>query len=136
MCRNVKVVVVFGVTLSTTFLIAPAKAQSHSVHAPQGLGDWFALLEIPFLAGCVIFAFLTASALKGGRFGTGMHFLAWGFLVMAVGHVHMQVEALTGVNLFGAMLGAAGGTWAWMIALVLTWTLSGIGFYNVYRASR
>jgi hypothetical protein len=96
---------------------------------------WYALVEIPALAVAIVFGFLTARALKGGRFGSGMTLIAWGFLVMAIGHLHMQVEAVFGFNLFSAALGPAGGQVAWIAALLVTWTLTGLGFYRLYHAS-
>jgi hypothetical protein len=97
---------------------------------------WFGVMELPFLFISVFFAFLTAYALKGGRFGKGMKFMAWGFLVMAVGHLHMQIEHFYGFNLFKSVLGQLSGSIAWFIALVVTWGLSGMGFYYIYKASK
>lgn len=96
----------------------------------------FGALELPFLFLCIFFAFKTASALKGGVFGKGMHLMAWGFLVMAVGHLHMQIDHFFGFNLFNTLMGNTMGQIAWFIALVITWTLSGLGFYNIYKASK
>jgi hypothetical protein len=97
---------------------------------------WFGVMELPFLFIAVFFAFLTAGTLKGGKFGKGMRFMAWGFLVMAVGHLHMQIEHFYGFNLFKSLLGQISGSIAWFIALVLTWGLSGMGFYSIYKASK
>lgn len=94
------------------------------------------LLELPFLFLCVYFAFSTARALKGGIFGTGMLLVASGFLVMAIGHVHMQIINFTGVDLFESLFGNVGGSIAWVLALVLTWGLSGVGLYKIYNVSR
>ena len=102
----------------------------------SGASLWFGVLEFPFLALCVVLAVSTARALRGGAFGAGMRLLAWGFLVMAVGHLHMQVEHFTGFNLFAWLLGAAGGAVAWYVALVVTWGLSVFGFARILRASR
>jgi hypothetical protein len=96
----------------------------------------FGVLELPFLLLCVYFAFRTAVALKGGVFGRGMMLLAFGFSVMAVGHAHMQVEHYLGLNVFNALMGESIGHIAWIIALLTTWALSGIGFYQILRASR
>lgn len=96
----------------------------------------FGLLELPFLLVCIYFAFRTAMALKGGVFGRGMMLLACGFSVMAVGHVHMQVEQSFGVSGFNALLGESIGRIVWISALLTTWALSGIGFYKIYVASR
>lgn len=96
----------------------------------------FGVLELPFLLLCVYFAFRTAVALKGGVFGHGMMLLAFGFSVMAIGHAHMQVEHYFGVNLFNSMMGESMGRAAWIAALLTTWALSGIGFYQILRASR
>ena len=108
---------------------------SGSAHAFNA-GYWFGIMELPFLFIAVFFAFLTAYALKGGRFGKGMTYMAWGFLVMAVGHLHMQIEHFYGFNLFKFLLGTISGSIAWFVALVLTWGLSGLGFYSIYKASR
>jgi len=97
---------------------------------------WFGVMEFPFLFISVFFAFSTSHALKGGRFGKGMNLLAWGYLVMAIGHLHMQLEHFYGINLFKLLLGQLYGSIAWFIALVITWGLSGLGFYSIYKASK
>jgi len=99
-------------------------------------GYWFGIMELPFLFISVFFAFLTAYALRGGKFGKGMTFMAWGFLVMAVGHLHMQIEHYYGFNLFKSVLGSLSGSIAWFVALIVTWGLSGLGFYNICKASK
>jgi hypothetical protein len=93
-------------------------------------------MELPFLLISVFFAFATAQALKGGKFGKGMNMLAWGFVVMAVGHLHMQVEHIYGYNLFNHLFGQIGGTVAWFVALMITWGFSGLGFYSILKASK
>jgi len=97
---------------------------------------WFGVMELPFLFISVFFAFLTAYALRGGRFGKGMTFMAWGFLVMAIGHLHMQIEHYYGINIFKTVLGQMSGSIAWFAALIVTWALSGLGFWSIYRASK
>ena len=84
---------------------------------------WFGVMELPFLFIAVLFAFLTAYALKGGKFGKGMTFMAWGFLVMAIGHLHMQIEHYYGINIFKTVLGQLSGSVAWFVALIVTWGL-------------
>jgi hypothetical protein len=106
-----------------------------ATHA-SNMSYWFGVMELPFLFIAVLFAFLTAHALKGGKFGKGMTFMAWGFLVMAVGHLHMQIEHYYGVNIFKTLLGSLSGSVAWFVALVVTWGLSGLGFYSIYKASK
>ena len=98
-------------------------------------GHWFGIVELPFMLLSVFFAFATANQLKGGKFAKGMKFLAWGFLVMATGHLHMQVEQFTGINLFARLLGENGGRIIWSVALLATWSLSALGLYFVYKAS-
>ncbi|HEY4338199.1 MAG TPA: hypothetical protein VGM89_19965 [Puia sp.] len=97
---------------------------------------WFGVMELPFLFISVFFAFLTAYALRGGKFGRGMTYMAWGFLVMAVGHLHMQIEHYYGVNIFKTLLGQVSGSVAWFVALIVTWGLSGLGFWSIYKASK
>jgi len=96
----------------------------------------FGLLELPFLAIAVYFAFVVATKLHGGAFGRGMQFLAWGFLVMAVGHLHMQIERSTGINLFDSALGPHIGDAVWILALMITWALSAYGFLLIDRAAK
>jgi hypothetical protein len=109
-----------------------AAAITHAANASY----WFAVMELPFLFISVVFAFLTAYALKGGKFGKGMNFMAWGFLVMAIGHLHMQIEHYYGINIFKSLLGEISGSIAWFAALIVTWALSGAGFYSIYKASK
>ena len=106
-----------------------------AAHA-SNMSYWFGVMELPFLFIAVFFAFLTAYALRGGRFGKGMTYMAWGFLVMAIGHLHMQIEHYYGINIFKTVLGQISGSVAWFIALIVTWGLSGMGFYSIYKASR
>jgi len=135
--------------LLITFCVAfssPVFSQSQcnllqaNVSAPDShssnMGYWFGVMELPFLFISVFFAFMTAYALRGGKFGKGMTFMAWGFLVMAVGHLHMQIEHYYGFNLFKSILGQLSGSIAWFIALIVTWGLSGLGFYSIYKASK
>lgn len=98
--------------------------------------QYTAVLELPFLIATVIFAFLVAGKLKGGEFGKGMLLIAYGALIMAIGHIHMQWEMFTGVNLFQSLLGNTIGSIAWGVALLATWTLTTYGFYTVYQASK
>jgi len=93
-------------------------------------------MELPFLLISVFFAFATAQALKGGKFGRGMNMIAWGFVVMAIGHLHMQIEHIYNYNLFKHLLGETGGTVAWFTALIITWGFSGLGFYSILKASK
>ena len=97
---------------------------------------WSGVMELPFLLISVFFAFATARALKGGRFGKGMNLIAWGFVVMAIGHLHMQIEHFYGYNIFKSLMGDTLGTMAWFIALILTWGFSGLGFYSILKSSR
>ena len=98
-------------------------------------GVIFGVLELPFLFMAVYFAFRVAAKLKGGAFGAGMFLLAWGFVVMAAGHLSMQVERYTHVNIFSSLFGATFGDIFWIIALVISWTLSAYGFQRIYRAA-
>jgi len=96
----------------------------------------FGLMELPILILCVVFSFLTARNFKGGKFGKGMTYIAWGFLVMAIGHLHMQIEHHFGVNIFQNLMGELVGQIAWYLALLVTWGLSGYGFYSIYKMSK
>ena len=95
----------------------------------------FGVLELPFLFIAVFFAYRVAAKLKGGSFGAGMLLLAWGFLVMAVGHLSMQVERYTHINLFKSIFGDTLGDIVWIVALVVSWTLSAYGFQRIYRSA-
>ncbi len=108
-------------------------AQGHG--GDSAFNEIFGLIELPFLLIAIVFSFLVAKRLKGGKFGAGMQLLAWGFLIMAVGHMHMQVDQIYGFNLFSTLLGDFGGRAAWFIALVATWGLSALGFWKIYKAS-
>jgi hypothetical protein len=99
-------------------------------------GAWFGLLELPFLFTAVFFAFRTASALRGGALGTGMNLMAWGFLVMGIGHLHMGADRILHYNLLANVFGSRAGALVWILALVLTWALSGLGFYHIYKVSK
>ena len=116
----------------------PAFGQENPEHHSESgfMTMWFNFLELPFLALCIVYAFLTARSLKGGVFGLGMQLMAWGFLVMAVGHLSMQIDHLFHFNLFTWLFGETLGHMVWIVALVVTWALSGFGFYKMYKASK
>jgi hypothetical protein len=105
------------------------------MHATDSSG-LFGVLELPFLLIAVFFAFRVAQKLRGGAFGLGMQYLAWGFVVMAAGHLDMQLDRYTGVNLFQFLFGPMMGDVVWIIALAITWCLSAYGFHLIYRAAR
>lgn len=111
---------------------------NHAVLVAQtnNISYWSGFMELPFLFISVFFAFATAHALRGGKFGKGMNLIAWGFVVMAIGHLHMQLEHIYGFNLFKTLLGEVWGTVAWFIALIITWGFSGLGFYSILKASK
>jgi hypothetical protein len=119
---------------------ATMEAHDHNVGATHIFSSntnfLFGMMELPFLLISVVFAFLTATALRGGKFGKGMYLVAWGFVVMAIGHLHMQIEHLYGINLFQSVLGDTIGSVIWFIALIITWGLSSLGFYSIYKASK
>lgn len=133
--KNFKAVTLF---LLFGLISVIAYAQGHEGHAEKelGLDFWFGLLELPFLIVCVVYAFLTAGQMKGGKFGSGMNLLAWGFIVMAVGHMHMQIDHFFGVNIFNNIFGESLGSIIWVTALIVTWTLSALGFVRIYKASK
>lgn len=114
---------------------ATSVAQNHTEHVSTE-AEIFGLLELPFLVIAIVFSFMTAKNLKGGKFGSGMNLLAWGFLVMAIGHIHMQVDHLFQFNLFNELMGETMGRYAWYAALILTWGLSAFGFYKIFKASK
>ncbi|MEP4532997.1 MAG: hypothetical protein ABJ004_07920 [Cyclobacteriaceae bacterium] len=94
------------------------------------------LLELSFLGIAVVFSFMTSKALRGGKFGRGMTYLAWGFLVMGIGHLHMQLDHQFDINIFNSFFGEVGGLIAWFVALTVTWGLSGYGFYQIWKVSK
>jgi hypothetical protein len=122
-------------SLVCLFVSATSVAQNHTEHVSTE-AEIFGLLELPFLVIAIVFSFMTAKNLKGGKFGSGMNLLAWGFLVMAIGHIHMQVDHLFQFNLFNELMGETIGRYAWYTALILTWGLSAFGFYKIFKASK
>ncbi len=118
-----------------TFYPFPALAQQ-TYDTTTHSTDWFGALELPFLLLAVFFAFRTADALKGGAFGKGMLLLAWGFAVMAVGHLLMQAKMVFNMDLLATLFGDSIGAVFWVVALVITWGLSWLGFQSIYKASK
>ena len=53
---------------------------------------------------------------------------------MAIGHLLMQVERYTQINPLTSIFGPYGDI-LWVIALMITWTLSAYGFLKIYRAA-
>jgi uncharacterized membrane protein YGL010W len=131
------IVFVFGTGFSSD-TTSPGSVVTLEIALQDGvnLNNYFGVLELPFLLIAVYFAFRTARALKGGVFGRGMSLIAVGALVMAIGHLHMQVLAFFDFNLFDEILGNVFGSIVWIIALIVTWGLTGAGFYSIYKASR
>lgn len=124
-----------ALTVALVAIATVTFAQDHG-GAPSVLELWFGVLELPFLFLCMYFALRTAAALKGGIFGKGMKLMAWGFVVMAVGHMHMQIDHFFGLNIFETILGPTLGQVTWIVALMITWSLSGLGFYYIFKAAR
>lgn len=129
------IAVVCTLVLGLTSKQAFAWSSEH-VHQSFPIEVWFGFLELPFLIVCIYYSFKTAVALKGGIFGKGLMALAWGFLVMAVGHLAMQVHHIFHFDVFRDTLGHVAGSILWFIALMITWGLSAYGFYSMYRVSK
>lgn len=126
-----------NVGLGFWLVTSSAADEARPVASPLAdIHNWFALAELPFLFLAVLFGFLTAGVLKGGRFGEGMALIAWGSLVMGIGHIHMQIYNLLGTNLLDSLLGKTAGGVVWFVALIIAWALSGTGFYYIYSASK
>ncbi|WP_025743022.1 hypothetical protein [Aquimarina pacifica] len=125
---------ILGLLFSGQILIAQEHSALHK--STFDAEQIFGLLEMPFLAIALIFSFLTATRLKGGKFGSGMTLLAWGFVVMALGHLHMQIAHIFNYSVFKTLFGDTIGNYIWFVALILTWALSAIGFYKIYKASK
>lgn len=96
----------------------------------------FGIFELPILFLCVYYSFQTAKALKGGILGQGMNYLAWGFLVMAVGHIAMQIHNVFHYDVFRDPFGPTLGNVLWFVALIITWGLSAYGFFSIYNVSK
>lgn len=124
---------VLGGLLATSYSLPVQAQQAYDAGRPT---DWFSGLELPFLLLAVFFAFRTATALKGGAFGKGMLLLAWGFAVMAIGHLLMQAKMMLNMDVLAMVLGESFGAAVWIVALVITWGLSWLGFQSIYIASK
>lgn len=96
----------------------------------------FGTLELPFLFTAVLLAFMVAIKLRDSAFGRGMLYVAWGFVVMAIGHIHMLIEQSAHVNLLDSFLGVLWGPIVWIVALMVTWALSAYGFLQIYWAAK
>ena len=102
----------------------------------SSVADWVSVLEVPIFLTSVVMAFLTARALRGGIFGIGMLFLAVSFLIMAAGHASMFVERIADVDPFHVIFGRTLAPYAWALVLILTWAVSAIALYRIYRAAK
>ncbi len=123
--------------LFLSFILAGTFAFAQNEHGGgTSFAALFGVLELPFLFLCMYFALRTSGALRGGIFGKGMALMAWGFIVMAVGHLHMQIDHFFELNIFNQIFGSTVGQIIWFVALVVTWTLSGMGFYYIYKAAK
>lgn len=117
------------------FSSAAAQQAAVSDTMPHFPSTWFSLLELPFIILAIGFSFLNARAFRGGRLGRGMSLLAWGFVIMGIGHLLLMTQQLWGLDLLSRFFGSAG-QFLWLGALAATWVLSGLGFYSMYQVSR
>jgi len=107
------------------------------------LTSWLQLLELCFLLTAVCCSFYTALVLQAAergqistqRLARAMFVLAFSFLIMGVGHLHMQWLHLTGINLFHRYLGVLWGDRLWLLALMLTWLLMCVALVLILRMS-
>jgi preprotein translocase subunit SecG len=118
------------------FICSIAVAQMADKGSDQTMKQWYGVIEIPFLLLAVVLSIMTAYEFKGGALGKGMMFLAIGLLVMAVGHIHMQLQKFLNFDIFDLLFGKIGGNIAWVIALIITWGCTAYGFYSLYKAGK
>ncbi len=103
--------------------------------------SWLQLLELCFLLTAVCSSFYTALVLQSAetgqistqRLARAMFVLAFSFLIMGVGHLHMQWLHLTGTNLFHHYFGVTWGDRLWLAALMLTWLLMCVALVLILR---
>ena len=77
-------------------------ALSQQMEMEGSLADhWYSVIEIPALLAAVVFGFLTARALRGGRLGVGMQLIAWGFLEPNAEGIGTQNIVLLVINVIG-----------------------------------
>lgn len=126
----------FGLFIFFQNTLLAQGAENHEHEGNMNQVILFGILELPFLFLCVFYSFKTAAALRGGIFGKGMNYLAWGFLVMAVGHIAMQIDHIWGFDVFTDVFGYVIGRFLWFAALIITWGLSLFGFYSIYKVSK
>lgn len=65
-----------------------------------------------------------------------MNYLVWGFLVMVVGYIVMQIQYIFNYDVFCDILGNFMGNIVWFIVLIIIWGLFVIGFYRIYKVSK
>lgn len=129
-----------GLALLLAIHSSPVQAHESSSYYPDEpmgtFATFFGVMELPFLFITVFFAFRTAQVLEGGVFGKGMRLMAWGFLVMSIGHLNMQLVRFTGTNILNDLIGVAAASTIWAGLLIGTWALTGYGLYSIYRAGK
>ncbi|MFY0601248.1 MAG: hypothetical protein JXR03_16345 [Cyclobacteriaceae bacterium] len=98
------------------FFLTFANVISYGIIRSQGteLGISLNLLELPFLAASVISV----------------------FLVLAVHHLYTQVGHHFKYHLFNHLLGKTSGTFIMFIALAITWKLSALDSYQIWKANK
>ena len=96
----------------------------------------FSLLELPALITAVVFGFLTAAEFRGGMLGRGMKYLAAGFLIMGLNHLHLQLISSFRFDLLFEIFGDWGANIAWFTLLIGSWLLLAAGFAELYRSGK
>ena len=98
--------------------------------------QWFGIVELIFLATCIYYAFKTANRLKGGVFGSGMIHIAWGFVILGVGHLISQLAYIFEADLMALILKQQQGLITELLIFVFAWGVIILGFMKIFQATR
>lgn len=98
--------------------------------------EWFGFVEIVFLVVCIYYSFKTARKLKGGVFGSGMIHIAWGFVILGIGHVISQLAYIFEVDLLALILKQQQGKITEILIFVFAWGVITLGFMKIYQMTK
>ncbi len=101
-----------------------------------GQGIYYdSLIELPFLILAVALGIISTRYHVTGALKTGIVYIVAGLVIMSIGHLHMQVEHIWGINIFRSVLGETAGKAIWAMALIISWSMSAYGFRSLTLSS-
>ena len=101
-----------------------------------GISTWLGFIEFPFLFASIFYSFKTADAFRGSKLGDGAHLLAYGFIIMTLSQVNLQLRTFFELDMLAWIFSPNVSGIVWFLGLIAMWALFAMGVFRIYQSHK